>query len=238
MGNNVLIIGASGEIGNAIARTLANEGYQLILHYHTNKQAITLLHDQMPTEQLLLDIQADLTAENGVEALLNQLVFPVDAIVFASGTAYYGLFQYVTQVDMDRMLALHVKAPWLITKQLLPQMISRQAGTIIFITSIWAREGASREVMYSSVKGAQNSFVKALAKEVAPSGISVNAVSPGYIDTKMNDHLSKGEKEIVFDQIPAGRAGKPEEIAHVVQFLFDERSAYIQGEIIEVNGGW
>lgn len=238
MGRNILIIGASGGIGDAITHTLANNGDQLMLHYHTNKQAMTRLYDQLPPDQLLLEIQADLTTGEGIEALLNQLVFPVDAIVFASGTAYYGLFQYAAPDDMDRMLSLHVKAPWLITKRLLPQMITRQAGAIIFITSIWGREGASHEVMYSSVKGAQNSFVKALAKEIAPSGVSVNAISPGYIDTKMNDDLSAEEKAGVIDQIPAGRAGKPEEIAHIVQFLLDEKSAYIQGEIIEVNGGW
>lgn len=238
MVKNVLIVGASGEIGYAIARKLANDGYQLMLHYHQNRQVITHLHEQVPSDQLLLEVQADLTTANGVETFIDQLVFPVDAIVFASGTAYYGLFQYVTQSDMDKMLSLHIKAPWLITKQLLPQMVTRQAGNIIFITSIWGSEGASHEVMYSSVKGAQNSFVKALAKEVAPNGVTVNAISPGYIETKMNDGLSAEEKTDILDQIPAGRAGKPEEIAHAVQFLLDEKSAYIQGEIMEINGGW
>ena len=106
------------------------------------------------------------------------------------------------------------------------------------ITSIWGNVGASYEVIYSSVKGAQNSFVKALAKEVAPSGISVNGISPGYIETKMNSHLSEEERQAIIDEIPMSRAGLPSEIAYTVSFLLDDRSTYIQGEIINMNGGW
>src|SRR5690625_2842246 len=96
---------------------------------------------------------------------------------------------------MEDMVTLHVKSPWILTQKLLPAMIKRRSGKIIFITSIWGNTGASNEVIYSSVKGAQNSFVKALAKEVGPNGISVNAVSPGFIDTKMNQHLLEDERE-------------------------------------------
>ncbi|GGB30830.1 SDR family oxidoreductase [Virgibacillus dakarensis] len=238
MGKNVLIIGASGDIGIAIAKELADDGYQLMLHYHQNKQAIEKLHDRIKQEQVLLEIQADLTKQNEIAALLDELVFPVDAIIFTSGTARYGLFQEASTEEMDSMLTLHVKAPWLIIKQLLPPMIKRRSGSIIFITSIWGNVGASHEVMYSSVKGAQNSFVKALAKEVAPSGVSVNAVSPGFIDTKMNGHLTPSEIDAVLERIPMNRVGKPDEVAHVVGFLLDEKSNYIQGEIIEINGGW
>ncbi|MBT2215045.1 SDR family oxidoreductase [Virgibacillus dakarensis] len=238
MGKNVLIIGASGDIGIAIAKELADDGYQLMLHYHQNKQAIEKLHDRIKQEQVLLEIQADLTKQNEIAALLDELVFPVDAIIFASGTARYGLFQEASAEEMDSMLTLHVKAPWLIIKQLLPPMINRRSGSIIFITSIWGNVGASHEVMYSSVKGAQNSFVKALAKEVAPSSVSVNAVSPGFIDTKMNGHLTPSEIDTVLERIPMNRVGKPDEVAHVVGFLLDEKSNYIQGEIIEINGGW
>lgn len=234
----MLIIGASGAIGRAIATTLADDGCQLMLHYNQNKQAIEHLRNHVLPEKILLEVQADLTTTDGLTTLLDHLVFPVDALIFASGTAYYGLFQQASSAEMDDMLHLHVKAPWLITKSILPKMIARHAGSIIFITSIWGRTGASNEVMYSSVKGAQNSFVKALAKEVAISGVSVNAVSPGFIDTKMNNSLTEQEKEAVVEQIPINRAGKPEEIANVVRFLLDEKSAYIQGEIIEVNGGW
>lgn len=238
MGKNVLIIGASGDIGIAIAERLAMDGYQLLLHYNQQKKVIDQLMFKLDHECVLTTIQADLCGEIGIQKLLAELVYPVDYIVFASGSAYYGLFQETSEKTMDEMLSLHVKSPWMITRHLLPSMIQKKAGKIVFITSIWGDVGASHEVVYSAVKGAQNSFVKALAKEVAPSGISVNAVSPGFIDTKMNRHLIKEEKETIISEIPMNRAGTSGEIAHTVSFLLDNKSSYIQGEIIGVNGGW
>lgn len=237
MKKTVLITGASGDIGIVIAGTLAAEGYQLILHYHKNLKAIEQFMERNDPSVLAI-IKSDLSSNNQLRSFLDQLVFSVDAIIFASGSGPYGLFQDTKEAEMDSLIHLHVKAPWLITKHLLPGMIQRKSGKIIFITSIWANVGASHEVIYSSVKGAQNSFVKALAKEVAPSGISVNAISPGFIDTKMNNHLTPLEKQAIIGNIPANRAGTPMDIAHVVGFLLDEKSAYIQGEVIEINGGW
>ncbi|MBP1949191.1 elongation factor P 5-aminopentanone reductase [Virgibacillus litoralis] len=238
MGKNVLLIGASGDIGSAIAKALASEGYKLILHYHKNKQAIDRYRLNLNKESVLTEIQADLSVQSEVKQLLSGLVFPVDAIIFASGKAHYGLFQDSDEKIMDEMLALHVKTPWLITKHLLPAMIQNKQGKIIFITSIWGEIGASNEVIYSSLKGAQNSFVKSLAKEVAPSGISVNAVSPGFIDTKMNNHLLPIEKETITSDIPINRAGTADDVANAILFLINDKSSYIQGEIINVTGGW
>ncbi|GAB3794952.1 elongation factor P 5-aminopentanone reductase [Virgibacillus kimchii] len=238
MGKNVLIIGASGDIGTAIAKQLANEGYTLLLHYHTNREPIDTLRKHIDESKVLTVLQADLSEETAVKKLLTELVFPVDSIVFASGLAHFGVFQNTPEPMMDKMINLHVKAPWMIVKYLLPQMIKQQFGNLIFITSVWGEQGASNEVIYSSVKGAQNSFVKALAKETAPSGVSVNAVSPGFIETKMNGHLPAGEKDALISDIPANRAGRPEDVANVISFLLDQKSSYIQGEIINVTGGW
>ncbi|MEC5422627.1 SDR family oxidoreductase [Virgibacillus sp. C22-A2] len=238
MGKNVLIIGASGDIGIAIAKRLAEAGYHLILHYNKNKEAITAFRETVDKECILTVHQADLSSEAETKKLLLQLTLPVDHIVFASGSAHFGLFQDTTEQMMNDMLGLHVKAPWMITKYLLSRMIRQQSGNIVFITSIWGEQGASNEVIYSSVKGAQNSFVKALAKEVAPSGISVNAVSPGYMDTKMNNHLEEQDKQAILNEIPMKRSGKPSEVAHAVYFLLESKSNYIQGEIINMTGGW
>ncbi|WP_068672343.1 elongation factor P 5-aminopentanone reductase [Oceanobacillus sp. Castelsardo] len=238
MGKNALVIGASGDIGQAIAERLAEDGYQLILHYNKNSEAMMELRNKINDKGVLSVIQADLSNEKQTNEFLNQLVFPVDIVVFASGKAEFRLFQEMSDELMEQMLKLHVKAPWKITRQVLPNMIKQHFGNIIFITSIWGNVGASYEVVYSSVKGAQNSFVKALAKEVGPSGISVNAISPGFIDTKMNWTLSEEEKAQVISEIPVNRAGLPSEIAHAVSFLLDEKSSYIQGEILNVNGGW
>lgn len=238
MGKNVLIVGASGDIGMAIAKELVNNGYSLILHYNKNKQPIDTFCKTVNDETVLDTIQANLSKKEDIQKLINGLVYPVDSIVYVSGMAHFGLFQDVNEKTMDEMLDLHVKAPWLITQHILPEMIKAKTGKIIFITSLWGNVGASHEVIYSSVKGAQNSFVKALAKEVAPSGISVNAVSPGFIDTKMNGHLLANEKEAIISEIPMNRPGLPDEIAYTVGFLMSEKANYIQGEIVKVTGGW
>lgn len=232
---NVLILGASGDIGAAISKQLAAENYQLLLHYNRNRRAMEKLIGEIDEQLVLQIIQADLTLSSSVHKLCEEVSYPVDAIIYVSGKANFGLFQDTSENEMDEMLHLHVKAPWLVTKFFLPEMIRKRTGKIIFITSIWGNVGASNEVIYSSVKGAQNSFIKALAKEVGPSGISVNAVSPGFIDTKMNEHL---EKDDIIKQIPLLRAGLTSEVAHAVGFLMDEKSNYIQGEIINITGGW
>ncbi|WP_067730142.1 elongation factor P 5-aminopentanone reductase [Oceanobacillus damuensis] len=238
MGENVLIVGASGDIGVAVSERLMDDGYNVLLHYNKNKENIEKLRDKMNGENVLAVIQADLSKTREIRKFLSELVLPVDYIVFAGGAAHYGLLQDTSETTMDAMLNLHVKAPWMISKHLLPRMIRSKKGKIVFITSIWGSLGASYEVVYSSVKGAQNSFVKALAKEVAPSGIAVNAISPGYIETKMNSHLSADERLAIIAEIPINRAGLPTEIAHSVSFLLDDRSSYIQGEIINITGGW
>lgn len=238
MGKNVLIIGASGDIGRAITKQLAEDDYQLILHYHKNLQAITELREEINDKGVVSVIQADLRKEKDINEFLNQLVFQIDIVIFASGREHFGLFQDSTDQVMNDMLNIHVTAPWKITRYLLPTMIKQRYGKIIFITSIWGSVGASYEVIYSSVKGAQNTFVKALAKEVGPSGISVNAISPGFIDTKMNQALSNEEREAIISEIPVQRAGLPSEVAHAVRFLLDEKSSYIHGEVIQMNGGW
>lgn len=238
MKKNILILGSSGDIGYAITNQLMEEGHQLILHYHQNKKNIQKLRRKDKNEQILSSICADLTNPRAVQELINRIVFPIDAVIFASGTAYYGLFQEMKTIQIQDLLHMHVEAPLLITKYLLPEMIKKQKGHFIFITSIWGDVGASNEVVYSTVKGAQNSFVRGLAKEVGPSGVFVNAVSPGFINTKMNNNLTDDEKELLKEEIPLRRAGEPEEIAEVVHFLISEQASYIQGEVIKVNGGW
>lgn len=238
MKGNVLLIGASGDIGSAIARQLEAAGFGLLLHYNENVERMDELRKTLSPESILLELKADLRDEDNVHALLAQLVFPVHHVVFASGAADYGLFQDVTYERMEEMLNIHVKSPWMITKHLLPAMLTRHAGNILFITSIWGDVGASNEVIYSSVKGAQNSFVRALAREVGPAGVRVNAVSPGYIRTKMNAQLEEEDSNLLEAEIPLGKAGSPLDVANAIAFLLDEKSFYIHGEIMNVDGGW
>lgn len=236
---NILVVGASGDIGQAIVRELSRDtNMSFILHYNQNKASIARCVEEIREDAVIQVIQADLTKRAGATKLMNELLYPVHGVIFVSGMAYHGLFQHMAEETMDEMMHLHVKAPWLISQHVIPQMIKHQQGKIIFITSVWGSSGASNEVIYSSVKGAQNSFVKALAKELAPNGIQVNAVSPGFIQTKMNEHLVEADVDNIIETIPAQRAGLPEEVAHTVQFLLDDRANYIVGEIIQVTGGW
>ncbi|MFG6118315.1 MULTISPECIES: elongation factor P 5-aminopentanone reductase [Thalassobacillus] len=236
--SNILIVGASGDIGSAICRELAGKGYNLFLQFHANSRIIQQLEENIPEAQWLGAVQADLTTAAGIHQFLDQLNIHLDGVVFAGGRALTGMFQDMTEKDMDDLYHLHVKTPWMITKHLLPSMVRHQYGRILVISSIWGDVGASMEVLYSSVKGAQNSFVKALAKETARSGVAVNGVSPGFIDTKMNIELDDEERALLFDDIPTGRPGTPEEVAKVVGFLLSEDASYINGEIIKINGAW
>ncbi|QGH34595.1 SDR family oxidoreductase [Gracilibacillus salitolerans] len=238
MEKRTIITGASGEIGTAIANQLANQGHALFLHYNRNRIAIEQLLEQIPKDQIIGVIQSDLASREGLDQFINKIPQNIDHLIYTSGKAYFGLFQDMEDKDMDEMLQLHVKSPWKVTQALIPEMVRNKFGRIILISSIWGEIGASCEVAYSTVKGAQNTFIRALAKELGPSNILVNGVSPGFIDTKMNQTLTAQEKQELIQDIPLQRAGEPEDVADAVQFLCSNQSRYIQGEIIRVNGAW
>ncbi len=238
MSKRCLIIGASGGIGAACARELTEEGYSLYLHYFSNESTITQLKQEIPGSQWIGAGQANLASDGGIASFINKIDSQWDAVVFAGGHHWRGLFQEMTPEDMDQLYYLHMKAPWQIAKHVLPAMISKKQGKMVFISSIWGEEGASLEAAYSAVKGAQISFVKGLAKEVAPSGIRINAVTPGLISSQMNAELSMEELADLEDEIPLGRAGTCKEAAQSVAFLLSDKASYITGHILKVNGGW
>ncbi len=135
-------------------------------------------------------------------------------------------------------MAVNLKGMFLCCQLFMPSMISRKYGRIINVSSVWGMSGASCEVLYSTTKGGMNAFTKALAKELAPSGITVNAVAPGAVDTEMNHNLNEDERAALAEEIPVGRFGKPDEVASLVYFLSLPESGYITGQIISPNGGW
>ncbi|WP_027408753.1 elongation factor P 5-aminopentanone reductase [Anoxybacteroides tepidamans] len=234
--NYALITGASGGIGSSIARQLACDGYGLFLHYNKNKERVEALQKELSVYTTA--VQADLSEPNGADMLLEQIDRPIDVIVHNCGNSYYGLITDMSDGLVQKMVQLHVTSPILLTKKLLPSMIKKKSGNIIVVSSIWGLTGASCEVVYSMVKGGQNAFVKALAKELAPSGIRVNAVAPGAIRTEMLQTFSEDELQSIADDIPLGRIGEPREVAKTVSFLLSEAASYITGQIINVNGGW
>lgn len=231
-----LITGASGGIGQAIAKTLANEGFNLYLHYHQNEQKVHELRDSLSVQSI--PICADLSCVDGFYQLTGALTHSVDVLILNAGLSHVGLITDVTNEEVQKMVQLHITSPFLIAKHIIPFMVRNKHGKIIVISSVWGTVGASCEVLYSMVKGGQNTFVKALAKELAPSGINVNGIAPGTIETNMLKYFSDEDKQAILDEIPMGRFGKPEEIGHAVAFLISEKSSYINGEILNINGAW
>ncbi|WP_462409950.1 elongation factor P 5-aminopentanone reductase [Neobacillus sp. Marseille-QA0830] len=233
-----LITGASGGIGQAVAVKLAENGYNLYLHYNRNREAMNDLMERLGMfGGEYLPIHADLSKPEGYKSLASQ-IFSLDAIIHCGGMGKYGLLMDLELDEAVDLLNVHVLTPLMLTKELLPKLISKKCGNIVVITSIWGQTGASCEVAYSAAKGAQISFVKALSKEVALNGIRVNAIAPGAIDTKMLEGFTEEDLERIAYEIPMGRLGQPEEIAKGVAFLLSEESSYMTGQVLAINGGW
>ncbi|WP_066068734.1 elongation factor P 5-aminopentanone reductase [Neobacillus soli] len=233
-----LITGASGGIGQAIACNLAAKGYNLYLHYNKNEQSIKGLMSKLQSYGgEYVPIHADLADLNGYKALCSQ-IFSLDAIIHCGGNSHYGLLVDLTHEEAASLLNVHVLSPLMMTKELLPKLLNKGTGNIVVVTSIWGQTGAACEVAYSTAKGAQISFVKALSKETALNGIRVNAIAPGAVATPMMDGFTKEEVDQISFEIPMGRLGLPEEIASGVAFLLSDESSYITGQVLAINGGW
>ncbi|GAF63587.1 putative dehydrogenase [Bacillus sp. TS-2] len=236
---HILVTGASGGIGEAITRSLASPERTLFLHYFKNEEKVRrLIQDCENKGAEAYGIQANLLSDTGGEQLIKQIHVPVDKVVHNAGIDYVGLFTEMQKKDIDAVMNIHLHNPIFITQQLLPHMIQKKSGKIIFISSIWGRVGASCEVIYSAAKGGMNSFVKALAKELAVNNIQINAIAPGAIDTDMLSRYSNDEKRALMEEIPAGKLGNAKEIADLVAFLFKKESTYLNGQVISVDGAW
>jgi 3-oxoacyl-[acyl-carrier protein] reductase len=238
MSEFILITGASGGIGQAIALKLAKEGYNLYLHYNKNKKNIeNLLRELSVYNGEYIPIQADLSKPEGYKDMASN-IFSLDGIIHNGGQSLNGLITDLNYDEVKSLIDVHVTAPLMLTKLLLPKLMQKRRGCIIVISSIWGQTGGAFEVAYSTVKGAQISFVKALSKELALNGIRVNAITPGAIQTNMISHLSDEELHLMYDSIPMGRLGSPDDVANGVSFLLSEGSSYITGQTLAINGGW
>jgi 3-oxoacyl-[acyl-carrier protein] reductase len=232
-----LITGASGGIGRSTALILAKKGWNLYLHYHTDQNSIDdLMLEVREIGVEAIPIKADLTQPGQVKKLVDS-IFRIDGIVYSSGVAGWGLFQDQTEQEMDRMINIHVKSPMMLIQGLLPKLMEYK-GNIVIVSSIWGQIGGACEVVYSTVKGAQLSFVKSLAKETALNGVRVNAVAPGAVATNMMKSFTDEETQQVIEDIPMGRLAISEEVASSIYFLLSEDSSYITGQTLAVNGGW
>ncbi|RJG22355.1 elongation factor P 5-aminopentanone reductase [Paenibacillus thiaminolyticus] len=239
---SVLITGASRGIGAAIAHRFASVGMKVIIHYlNSHEAANEVARTCLAYGGEAITIRADLRSAEQIDRMkskLDELGFTPDILVNNAGTAYYGLFTDVTEEEWDDCMNINLKGMFLCTQRFAPHMISQKYGRIINVSSVWGITGASCEVMYSTAKGGVNAFTKSLAKELAPSGVTVNAVAPGAVDTDMMKHLDTSERSALEEDIPAGRLGTPNEIASLVYFLALPESSYITGQVISPNGGW
>lgn len=235
-----LVLGASGGIGEVICRQLAESGWSLYLHYNANKKQLDLLRaelEEVYPNQQFRSVQADFRTECAAEQLAAKIQ-SIQAIVVANGQAVIKLLSDTSEVEMSELWQVHMQNPARLIALLSEKLRKLEVSYITFIGSIWGDAGAAGEVMYSAVKGAQHAFVKAYAKEAAYSGVRVNAIAPGWIDTRMNQEFSAEERQIVLDQIPLLSVGTPQEIANMVEFMLSGKADYMTGEIIQINGGW
>ena len=241
---NVIVTGASGAIGSKIALKFAEKGYNLGLIGHKNSEklnsTIKEIDDNYVLEYRVIAKECDLSDYESTETAIKEIMSElgdIDILVNCAGMSYIGLLSDMSIDEWKRVINTNLTSVYNVSKVVSKNMISHQSGRIINISSVWGQHGASMEVAYSASKGAVDSFTKALAKELAPSNIAVNAISPGFIDTKMNSHLSEEEVACIIAEIPADRLGTAEEVADLV-YKVSELSTYMTGQIITIDGGW
>lgn len=242
MSKTVIITGAAKGIGAQIAREFAKDGYNVCINYNTSKlQAESLKEEFDKNGYSSIIYQADISNREDVDNMVDAVLDTfgnVDVVVNNAGICEYKLFTDLTNADIQRMLDVSVIGTFNVTQSVLKKsMINRKYGSIINISSIWGMVGSSMEVNYSTSKAAIIGMSKALAKELGPSGITVNVVAPGAIETDMNSSFTKEEMDEFCEDIPLGRIGKVEDISGVVRFLASDSARYITGQVISPNGG-
>lgn len=240
---NVLITGAGRGIGCAIAKRLASEkDYRIFINY--NKSENQALKLQSEIRELGVDaiaIKADISKRDEVENMFTEIENKfkgIDILINNAGIAKTALFQDISYSDWQNIFNVNVNGVFNTIHCALPYMLSKHSGRILNISSIWGSNGASCESSYSATKGAIEALTKSLALELAPSGIMINAIAPGAVNTDMMSSYSKEDLEYVCNEIPVCRLAEPEEIAESIAFLISDKNSYMTGQIIGVNGGF
>lgn len=233
-----LVTGASRGIGKAIAIELAKNGYDI---YAVCKQSVQDLQTLcMQTEKeygiRAVPVLTDVGRAESVDKLFEQ-IGDMDVVINNAGISYIGLMTDMSAEEWHRVLDTNLNSLFYVCRRAVPFMVKKRKGKIVNISSVWGNIGASMEVAYSASKGGMNAFTKALAKELAPSNVQVNAIACGVIDTEMNQCFDKEEKAALRDEIPADRFGRAEEVAALAMQLI-QGNEYLTGQIITLDGGW
>ncbi len=227
----VVVTGGAKGIGAGICRRFAKAGYRVVLTYRTSEEKAMALAKELGG----LAIYADMGDKSSVDALV-KTVSRADVVVHNAGIAQSKLFTEITEEEWDAMFDVHVKGAYRLFQGFLPDMIRNKKGSLITVASMWGQVGASCEVHYSAAKAALIGLTKALAKELGPSGISVNCVSPGVIDTDMLSGFSPEDKDALCAETPLCRLGTPEDVAEAV--FFAAEAPFFTGQVIAPNGGF
>lgn len=233
----VLITGGSGGIGSSCVEKFAEEGYAVIFTYRTNKAAASLLSERTGAGFVACDLADPAETTKAIAETIDRLG-GIDILVNAAGIAEIKLFTALSEEDWGRMLNTNLSSVFRVTRAVAPLMIAAHRGAIVNIGSMWGKTGASCEVHYSAAKAGLEGFTKALAKELGPSGITVNCVEPGVIDTPMNALLDDGTLRALAEETPLCRLGTPRDVAEAVFFLASEKASFITGQILGVDGGF
>ncbi len=228
----VLITGGSRGIGAACVRKYAREGFDVTFLYERSEQAAEKLSEETGARA----VKCDVSDSEQVRTALGSGDF--DVLICNAGVSVEGLVQDLTDDEWDRLSGVNLDGVLNCVRAVVPGMISEKSGSIVLMSSMWGRSGASCEAAYSATKAAVIGLGQGLAKELGPSGIRVNMVAPGVIDTDMNKGRSPEDWEEIFADTPLGRAGKPEEVAELVYFLTSGKAAFITGQTIGIDGGF
>ncbi|WP_239616936.1 elongation factor P 5-aminopentanone reductase [Cohnella mopanensis] len=237
-----LVTGASRGIGAAVARRLAADGVDVAIQYYSAVEAAEGVADECRGSGVqAITLQADLRSKASTLNLkeqLDRLQWVPDIVVHCAGMAHYGLIDDMDDTLWDDLMNVNLKGAFYLTQSFGPAMRWKRWGRFVHLSSIWGEIGAAGEAAYAASKGGLNAFTKSVAKEMASSGITVNAVSPGAIDTDMLSTLDRDDREQLCREIPAGRLGRAEEVAQLVRFLVSDDAHYITGQTFGLNGGW
>ncbi|MBQ6623864.1 MAG: 3-oxoacyl-ACP reductase FabG [Mogibacterium sp.] len=234
--SNVLIIGGSRGIGRAAVRAFRDSGHNVVFTYHKSE----LEADALRQECGAVPVRCDVKHSDSVRIAVNRAIETmgqIDVLICNAAVADYNLITDINETRWEEIINTNLNGVFYAVHHVLPSMISRKNGCIITVSSMWGEVGASCEVAYSASKAGVIGLTKALAKEVGPSGIRVNCVSPGLIDTDMNKTVDESAIEEIAYETPLGRVGNPDEVAKVMEFLASDDASFITGQIIPVNGG-
>lgn len=241
MAKTVLITGASGGIGTATACLFAKKGYNVVINYNNSERQARLLQKTLTEHGAKsICIGANVSYPSEVNSMIKQAEYAfggIDVLVNNAGISQIKQIQDITDNDWHEMIATNLTGVFNCARAVVPNMIRNKSGVIINVSSMWGITGASMETHYSAAKAGVIGFTKALAKELGPSGIRVNCVAPGVIETNMNRNITLEAVEQLSEETPLGRLGSPIEVAETIYFLASEQSSFITGQVISPNGG-